>query len=129
MRVTEGTEAYIETGKRIPYFYGVAFRAPRAIAGSVEYEEAMTGFHVLPRVRGDNVVLEVSPYKSSRTGEDKDNVDVQSASTTVTGRIGEWILIGGVTREVEQDRGVTGTTVVTQGTSNSGIWIKADLVR
>ena len=129
VRVTEGTEAYIETGQRIPYFYGAAFRGPRAFAGGIEYEDAMTGFYVLPRVRGDNVVLEVSPYKSSRTGEDKDNVDVQSATTTVIGRIGEWILVGGVTRQLEQTQGVTGSKLATQGSSNSGIWIKADLIR
>lgn len=129
VRVTEGTEAYIETGQRIPYFYGAVWRGRRGIAGTVEYEDAVTGFYVLPRVRGENVILEISPYKSTRGGTDGDNVDKQSAGTTVTGRIGKWILVGGIVEQEERSQSTTGSTVATQGRSNSGIWVKADLVQ
>jgi len=129
VRTTEGTEAYIETGERIPYFYGAAWRGRRGFAGSIEYKDAVTGFYVLPRIRGDNVILEVSPFKSTRSDTRGDNIDTQSAGTTVTGRIGEWILIGGVSEQVEQAQSVTGTTVATQSRGGSSIWIKADLVQ
>ena len=129
VRVTEGTEAYIETGERIPYFYGAAWRGRRGFAGSIEYKDAITGFYVLPRIRGENVILEVSPFKSSQRDTDGDNIDTQSAGTTVTGRIGEWIMIGGVTEQLEQSQSTTGTTISTQGSNNTGIWVKADLVQ
>jgi len=129
VRVTEGTEAYIETGERIPYFYGAAWRGRRGIAGSIEYKDAITGFYVLPRIRGDNVILEVNPFKSSQSNTDGDNIETQSAGTTITGRIGEWLLIGGVTEQLEQTQSVTGTTVATQSRGNTSIWIKADLVQ
>ncbi len=99
VRVTEGTEAYIETGKRIPYFYGAAWKGRRGFAGAVEYKDVLTGFYVLPRIRGDNVILEVSPFKSSQSSTGGDNIDTQSAGTTITGRIGEWLPIGGVTEQ------------------------------
>ncbi|MGI9262540.1 MAG: hypothetical protein ACR2QR_10920 [Woeseiaceae bacterium] len=129
VRVTEGTEAYIETGERIPYFYGAAWRGRRGFAGSVEYKDAITGFYVLPRIRGNNVILDVSPFKSSQSTTDGDNIDTLSAGTTVTGRVGEWILVGGVTEQLEQSQSTTGSTVATQGRRNTGIWIKADLVQ
>ncbi len=129
VRVTEGTEAYIETGERIPYFYGAAWRGRRGFAGSVEYKDAVTGFYVVPRIRGDNVVLEINPYKSARGNMDGDNIDTQAAGTTVTGRIGEWILIGGIVEQVEQSQSTTGSTVATQSRSNDGIWVRADLVQ
>ena len=129
VRVTEGTEAYIETGERIPYFYGAAWRGRRGIAGSIEYKDAITGFYVLPRIRGDNVILEVNPFKSSQSNTGRDNIDTQSAGTTITGRVGEWLLIGGVAEQIEQAQSTTGTSVKTQSRSNSGIWIKADLVQ
>jgi len=129
VRVTEGNEAYIETGKRIPYFYGAAWRGRRGYGGSIEYKDVVTGFYVLPRIRGDNVVLEVNPFKSSQTSTHGDNIDTQSAGTTVTGRIGEWILIGGVTEQLEQTQRATGTKIATQSRDSTGIWIKADLVR
>ena len=121
VRVTEGTEAYIQTGEQIPYFVGAARIGPRRGAGGVEYKDAMTGFYVLPRIRGDNVILEVSPYKSSRSDTGAGNIDTQSASTTITGRVSEWLLIGGVTEELERSQSVTGTTYETQSRSNTGI--------
>lgn len=129
VRVTEGTEAFIETGKEIPYFVGAARIGSEAVAGGVEYKAATTGFYVLPRIRGDNVILEVNPYKRSRSNTSRNNIDTQSASTTITGRIGEWLLIGGVTEQLEQAQSASGTTYATRGSADTGIWIKADLVQ
>ena len=129
VRVTEGTEAYIETGDQIPYFFGATSIGPRGNAGSVVYKDVMTGFYVLPRIRGDNVILEVSPFKSSQSTTGGDNINTLSAGTTITGRVGEWLLIGGVTEQLEQAQSTTGTTFATQSRAGTGIWIKADLVQ
>ena len=128
VRVTEGKEAYIETGERIPYFVGAAMRGRRALAGGVQYENVVTGFYALPRIRGDNVVLEVSPFKSSRSDTGRGNVETQSATTTVTGRAGEWLFIGGVSEQTERTESAVASTYATQGSRNTGIWIKAELV-
>ena len=129
VRVTEGSEAYIETGERIPYFYGAGWTGRRGFAGAVEYKDAVTGFYVLPRIRGDNVILEVSPFKSAPRNSGSDNIDTQSAETTITGHVGEWLLIGGVAEQQERSQGATGTTIATQGRDNTSIWIRADLVQ
>ena len=128
VRVTEGKEAYIETGERIPYFAGVALRGRRALAGGVQYENVVTGFYALPRIRGDNVVLEVSPFKNSRSDTGRGSVETQSATTTVTGRAGEWLFIGGVSEQTERTESAVASTYATQGSRNTGIWIKAELV-
>ncbi len=128
VRVAEGKEAYIETGERIPYFTGAAWRGRRALAGGVEYENVVTGFYVLPRIRGETIVLEVSPFKSSRSDTARGNVETQSASTTVTGRVGAWLLVGGVTEQVDRAESATGTAYATRSRRNSGIWIKAELI-
>ena len=129
VRVTEGTEAYIETGQQIPYWYNTAVFGRRGYAAGVEYRDAVTGFYVLPRVRGENVVLDVSPYKSSRIDSDRGDVGALSASTTVTGRIGEWLMIGGVTEKVTRKDSTTGKTIRTEGGRDSSIWIRAELVQ
>ncbi len=128
VRVAEGNEAYIETGERIPYFYGAAFAGRRAVAGAIEDQDVVTGFYVLPRIRGDNVALEVSPFKSSRGDAGGGNIETQAASTTITGALGEWLLIGGVTEQVERTETGIGTTYATRGKDAAGIWIKAELV-
>ncbi|MDJ0905509.1 MAG: hypothetical protein QNI96_05785 [Woeseiaceae bacterium] len=128
VRVTEGKEAYIETGEQIPYFYGAAFAGRRAVAGAVEYRDVVTGFYVLPRIRGDNVTLEVSPFKNSPSDTGGGNVETQAAATTITGSLGEWLLVGSVTEQVERSETGIGTTYSTRGKDAAGIWIKADLV-
>lgn len=129
VRVTEGTEAYIETGEQIPYFSGTHWIAPKTTAGAIEYKDVTTGFYVLPRTHGDKVTLQVSPFKNSPGSSRGGNIETQSASTTLTGRIGEWLLIGGVTEQLKRSQSGTGSYSSTQSRKNESIWIKADLVQ
>lgn len=127
MRVTEGMEAYIETGAEIPYFSGAGWIRPKAARGGVDYKRVTTGFYVLPRVRGEQVTLRISPFKNTADGGG--SIDTSSADTTVTGRIGEWILVGGVSEQLKRKQSGGGSTLSTQSRSNHSIWIRADLVR
>lgn len=129
IRVTEGNEAYIETGEQVPYFSGSDWIRPRGVAGGIEYKDVITGFYVLPRVHGDNVTLQVSPFKNSLSNANAGNIETQYAKTTLTGRIGDWLLIGGVTEQLKRAQSGTGTSVSTESRKNESIWIKADLVR
>ncbi len=129
VRVTEGTAAYIETGEQIPFFSGTTWITPEATTGGVEYKNVTTGFYVLPRVSGDRITLQVSPFKNSLGGASGGGIATQSASTTISGRIGEWLLIGGVTEQLKRAQSGTGSYNSTQSRGNSSIWIKADLVR
>jgi type II secretory pathway component GspD/PulD (secretin) len=129
VRVTAGTEAYIETGEQIPYFSGTNWIVPKAVAGGIEYKDVTTGFYVLPRIHGDNVTLQVSPFKNSQSNARGGNIETQHANTTITGRIGEWLLIGGVTEQLKRAQSGTGSYSSTQSRNNESIWIKADLVQ
>ena len=93
IRVTEGAQGYIETGEQFPYFSGANRIAPRAVAGGIEYKNVTTGFYVLPRIHGDNVTLQVSPFKNSQSNARGGNIETQHANTTITGRVGEWLLM------------------------------------
>ena len=126
VRVTEGMAGYIETGEQIPIFSGIRWDAPDTVTGNVEYKNVVTGFYVLPRVNGDNVTLEVSPFKNALRGG---SIATQSARTMLSGRLGEWLLIGGVSERLERTQSGTGTYTSTQSRSNESIWIRADLIR
>ena len=125
IRVTEGTEAYIETGEQIPYFSGTHWIVPGTVAGGIEYKDVTTGFYVLARIHGDNVTLQVSPFKNS---QGNGNIETQYANTTITGRIGEWLLIGGATEQIKRSQSSTASYSSTQSRNNESIWIKTDLV-
>jgi hypothetical protein len=73
-----------------------------------------TGFYATPRLSGDRVTLEISPQQQRLTGGDRGAqvaVATGSAATTVSGRLGEWIEIGGV---IETSAG-SNTGLVTWG--------------
>lgn len=128
VRVTEGSEAYIETGQQIPYFFGGSRVRHRGGVGGVEFKNVTTGFYVLPRIHGENVTLQVSPFSNSRTNASGRNIETQSANTTITGRIGEWLLIGGATEQIRRVDRSTGSRAATESDTSSSIWIRADLV-
>ncbi len=128
IRVSEGNEAYIETGKQIPYFSGAYWTRPRGTAGGVEFKDVVTGFYVLPRVSGDRVTLQVRPFKNTESHAGGGNIQTQSASTTISGSVGQWLLIGGVSEQLRRAQSGTGTRITTQSRNNESIWIKADLV-
>jgi hypothetical protein len=129
LRVTAGTEGYIETGEQIGYFSGASWIGSRATGGDVGYKDVTTGFYVLPRVNGDNVFLQVSPFKNSLSKTRAGNIATQQANTTISGRLGEWLLIGGATEQIKRSQSGIGSYSSTQSRTNDGIWIKADLSR
>ena len=120
LRVSEGTEGFIQTGKQIPYLTGYR---------NTEYKDVTTGFYVLPRVRGDMVTLQISPFKNSLAKAGIGSIDTQSARTTITGRIGEWLPVGGVTEQSKRSQSSIGSSSSTKSQSQQSIWIKADLIR
>jgi len=129
LRVTEGSAGYIETGEQIPYFSGASRIGSSAAAGDSEYRSVTTGFYVLARTHGDNVSLQVSPFKNSLSKTRAGNIETQQANTTITGRIGEWLLIGGTTEQSKRSQSGIGSYSSTQSRANDGIWIKADLAQ
>jgi type II secretory pathway component GspD/PulD (secretin) len=127
LRVAEGTEGFIQTGKQIPYFTGSGWYRPAT--ATVEYKDVTTGFYVLPRIRGENVTLQVSPFKNSLSGAHDGSINTQQANTTISGPIGEWLEIGGITEQFKHSQSGILSRSSAEGSSEGKIWIKADLAR
>lgn len=120
LRVTEGTAGFIETGTRLPYF---------SSAGAGGYADATTGFYVLPRISGERVTLQISPFKNSPSRSGSGNIDTLQADTTITGRLGEWLPLGGVSERIERSQGDGVGYRSTQSKTEQSVWIRADLAR
>jgi len=131
LRISEGSEGYIETGESIPYFSGSYWRGGRhgLVGGGVDYKDINTGFYVLPRIHGEQVTMDVSPYKQSQSRQRGGDIETQSASTRITGQLGEWLAIGGITGQTRRYNTSVGSYGSTQSRDNASIWIKADLVQ
>ncbi|MBI1731619.1 MAG: hypothetical protein HYR49_02470 [Gammaproteobacteria bacterium] len=100
VQALEGQPAFIQAGQAVPIPQRTV-TAPNGtlvVQDTVEYYNADSGFWVLPRLHGDQVTLLISP-RTTRVGAGPvPTFDVQSAETTVSGRLGQWIPIGGISQ-------------------------------
>jgi type II secretory pathway component GspD/PulD (secretin) len=128
IRVLEGGRAWIAMGTAIPFTfrqYVVTAQGLTEMLGTVYYD-AVTGFHVRPTLAGDVVTLDLAPEQSTVTVR---GVERAQLSTTVQGRLGEWIAVGGA--DVREDRSTSGILSSGQGVERNrrGVWLKVEAER
>ena len=137
LRVVEGQMAYIYTGESIPQHYHRRGAGPFVVAvdAGTYYQDLNTGFYVLPRVQGDTVSLEINPQREMRASNTdlhtrrSQSIETQSLHTTVTGRLGEWITIGGVDQSANvTDKGLVRRTR-TKEHQKSTYYVKVEVAK
>jgi type II secretory pathway component GspD/PulD (secretin) len=104
VQVMEGGRALIRVGQSVPV------RAPqvidtsdgRRILRTTELREVETGFHVVPRLSGDQVTLEIYAAADTLQSPSTGAANIQRVETVVTGRLGEWIEIAGIGQQATQ---------------------------
>lgn len=101
LQVMEGRWATIRAGQAVPQ---VTQRYSHSAGGSsveqrIEYRDVESGFEVRPRIRGERVFLEVRPFSANLSRQGGGVIEQQEIITTVSGRVGEWITLGGVAEE------------------------------
>ena len=128
VRAIEGQPAFITIGQSVPL-------ANRSFAGNpwngnvidtIEYRDVGTGFYVTPRLNGDAVTVAVSPYteKLQRGGL----IAFDRADTVVTGRLGEWLPLGGTTQTSRDGSTANLTSTRHKFSDNYQVWIRVDEV-
>lgn len=102
IRVLEGNEAGIRLGQSVPVVLrgsnrhvvdgrGVADTADRVII-----RDALSGFSVRARLAGESVILELAPRHDTPGNQGRGSLDIQRMTTTLSGRLGEWIEAGAI---------------------------------
>jgi len=99
VRVLEGYPAYIRFGESIPVAQRsiILFGGQASIEDTISYRDVTSGFYALPRLSGDTVVIQISPQRERLSAQGGARIDVQHASTVVSGPLGQWIALGGAT--------------------------------
>jgi type II secretory pathway component GspD/PulD (secretin) len=94
----DGQRASIRIGQSVPHVKQILALGRRQIliAQGIELQDVTTGFDVLPRVRGDRVLMEITPRLSTLRDPATGLADFQELSTTVEVRLGEWIDLGSI---------------------------------
>lgn len=129
LRVLEGQRAFINTGSAVPYPSNRVVVTPggAAVDEGVQFRNLRSGFYVLPRVSGERVTLNIEPVNEQLQSDH--SIAVQQAQTVVSGRLGEWIALGGISeREQRSGRGILSTRS-SQRESELGFYVKVELVK
>lgn len=102
VQTLEGNETLIAVGNSVPITtrsVSPGWSGPE-VRESTVYRDVDTGFYATPRVNGDRVVLEISPRQQRYRASDRNRgggvIETSGATTTVSGRLGEWIELGAV---------------------------------
>jgi len=102
LRTLEGESAIIKMGKVYPVQNVQVYQngyGGMAASTNTQMVEAATGFSVTPRLSGQQVTLAVAPWSDAMNN--RGQIETQSASSTLTANLGEWVELGGV-NETEQ---------------------------
>lgn len=127
VQVLEGREAYISTGEEVPVRNRGVAVAPGGVYqyNSTEFYPAVTGFYAIPRLNGDEVYLEINTVSRQRDNVKingyypRQNVSVSNISTSVTGKLGDWLIIGNVDQSgASRNRGIAATSRQQQDASS-----------
>ena len=129
LQVMEGGVATINAGQSIPVPGRVVTRTVNGVVvqDTTSYRNVGTGFQVVPHLAGERVTLEINPRRD--TPGSGGVINVQGVSTTLSGRLGEWMELGGInSSSVQASSGIlSGAT--TQRSDNLGIWVKVEELR
>jgi type II secretory pathway component GspD/PulD (secretin) len=129
VQVLEGGRAYISGGETRPLRQPGVLRAPGgAVVQETVIQEAATGFEISPRLSGSNVTIDVYAQQeafSNRGGA----IRGQQASSTVSGRLGEWIELGGSSSAAARSGSGILSSRESSATGNRRIWVMVEELR
>lgn len=128
MKVAEGSWASIRSGQSIP----IATRTRNrdgTVTETLTYQQVVSGFEVLPRVNKDQVTLMIRPQKANLSAQGGGQIDIQSIETTVNGKLGEWLSLGGSTTQTNNDNSGILSSTRTRESQHDQIWVKVEVIK
>lgn len=132
VQATEGYPAFIQTGHSVPVANQQTVITPGGgvvVQDGIQYRDVTSGFYVLPRLSGDIVTLMVAPQLNRINSAQGGVFDIQSVETTASGRLGEWIQLGGISQQYDDKGRHNLTTTRRQGQEFRSIAVKVTEIR
>jgi type II secretory pathway component GspD/PulD (secretin) len=134
VQVLEGYTAFIRAGESRPVRNRQVVRTMvngqwvDRVVETTDYRDATTGFNVRPRLQGDRVTLDIDPQRETFDDQRRGAVNVQRVATTVSGRLGEWISLGGIGEERSDDRSGILSTRSVRSSDQRGVQVKVEIL-
>lgn len=130
LQVLEGNRALVRTGQSVPLPQRQMIQQSwgSQVIDTTEYREVERGFYVLPRVNGDRVTLEISAQNDAQVRGDPLAVNTQQASSTLSGRLGEWMELGGTGMRETVDEGTISSRSAARKSEQRSVLIRVEEV-
>jgi type II secretory pathway component GspD/PulD (secretin) len=135
VRVMEGREAFLRIGQLAPVRERqvqrsvVGGRVVEQVVETTQYREAASGIYVLPRVAGERVTLDISAQREALARSPQGSISTQGVVTTVSGRLGEWMEIGGMGQDTSGRQSVLLGRTATAARDSRRVLVKVEEVR
>ncbi|WP_047280449.1 secretin N-terminal domain-containing protein [Pseudomonas lundensis] len=125
IQATEGVPALIQTGQSIPQT-STQTDAYGRLSAQTAYRNVTKGFYITASVTGETVHLAISTNRDRMSQEQPDVVNVQSTDTQVSGPLGQWITVAGISgQNLAGQQGQT-RTYSTQSRDDMTLRVKVD---
>ena len=127
VQTLEDRPTFIATGRRprlnrSQFYYGGPFVQ---YGGEIDYLEAVSGFYARVRLSGDRVQIDISP-RMERSAAEGAEIDGQQTGTTVSGALGEWIAVGGISGTGFREHTGIGYSGSTRSSLRRDIFLRVD---
>jgi type II secretory pathway component GspD/PulD (secretin) len=131
VQTLEGQPAFINQGQSIPFDSSTTVITENGVFvnQSTDYVDFGSGFYVLPRLNGDQVTLLAATELSSIKPDGHASTNVQGLETTVTGRLGEWMEIGGIDQSFTRGKQRNFSSSNVRGQELRTVLIKVDEIK
>lgn len=134
IQVLEGNRALIRSGLAIPLPQRQIIYHPwgAEVRDTTLLQEVNSGFYVLPRLNGNRVTLEITTQNDSISNNQAavtpSEIHIQQSQSSVSGRLGEWLSIGGLGDANHVDDATISSRGSTQEKEQRDILIRVDEV-
>ncbi len=100
-RVIEGEAAFISLGESVPI--RVQSASGNVRGGPVEYHDVASGFYAIARLRGETVTIQLASSADTVVDRNTGAARIERISSVLSGRLGEWLEVGGVAQSMARD--------------------------
>jgi type II secretory pathway component GspD/PulD (secretin) len=131
IQVLEGGRATIAAGQSRPVRVRQVIQTTNGpvVRETTEIQGAATGFQVVPRLAGAEVILEIAPQRENFVPGRSGVIQSERIESTARGRLGEWFELGGTSSTSSQSERGPLSAADRSVTGDRRIWVKVEEAR
>ncbi|MCP8465859.1 secretin [Pseudomonas sp. ZM23] len=127
VRATEGSPAFIQVGQSQPVT-NAGIGPYGQVYSQTEYRDANQGMYVTASLSGNLVHLTLNTRNDRFNNNYQGSMDTSSTETRISGPIGQWIEVGGVSESNQSTQSGFARHYSTQGRNDSSLRVKVELL-